>query len=297
LIKKLKEIVDRPKRNYIYDVLCHLNLGLCVDVGAAAGLVTKKLCSVGGPHTRVVAFEPFPGNHQYFHQSIKDLNNKISLIEKAVSDDVGMASFVVPSVVQGTETDWGKYVGYSSVGFLSNAPGVVSKAEQYLKVKTTTIDIEFPNEEIDFMKVDVQGGEAKVLRGAGTMLQENRIHVLYIEWSGEAEIVEILANYGYEIYDSNYVVGPKVHDPQPFQEIGFQIIGEGHLSTGEISYEMILVDDSVSPACAISEVRKRGLGWIQTDLIVISPNIKEQFLKATKRLSEEQAKKTINTDS
>ncbi|MEM7114856.1 MAG: hypothetical protein AAF614_20640 [Chloroflexota bacterium] len=73
MIRKITKIIEQPHRDFVYDVLSYLNLGLCVDVGAAAGHITRKLCHVGGEQTRVVAFEPFPGNHVYFLQSTNDL--------------------------------------------------------------------------------------------------------------------------------------------------------------------------------------------------------------------------------
>ena len=119
------------------------------------------------------------------------------------------------------------------------------------------------------------------------MLQENRIHVFYIEWSGDRKVVEILANHGYQTYDSTYVVCPKAYDAGPFEEIGFHCIDEINLSTGKVAYEMILVDDSISPAEALNEVRKRNLAWwIQTDLIAISEDTKDRFLMAVEKFSE-----------
>ena len=321
MIRKITEIIAKPTRDCIYDVMSHINLCLCVDVGAAAGHITKKLCQVGGEKTRVVAFEPFIGNHQHFFNTTSNISNDIILVKKAVSDEIGTAEFIIPSVVQGTEPGWEKYAGYSSVGFLSdikkvNTLGLISQAKRFvksrikfvnnflhnrphsrlLKVQTTTIDKEFSNEKIDFMKIDVQGAEAKVLTGALNVLKENRISVLYIEWSGEQEVVDILYDCGYEIYDSTYIVGPKVYDVKPFEEIGFEFISELNLSTGKISYEMIISDDKVSPEDAIREVRKRSLGWIQTDLIVISRDFKEQFEMAScKHFLEGQANKAINT--
>jgi len=322
LIRKITEIIDQPKRDLIYDILYHLNLDLCVDIGAAAGDITRKLCLVGGANTRIVAFEPFQGNHEYFYQSTKNLNNNISLIKKAVSDSIGTVEFIVPSVVLGTEPGWEKFVGYSSVGSLAsvskvNSPGSPPKNQKSLKsrirgifsappkrprplifnIKTTTVDIEFPNEEIDFMKIDVQGAESKVLFGARTILQENRIHILYIEWAGDQEVMKILADSGYQIYDSTYIIIPKIHDPQPFEKIGFHYVEDVKLSTGNTAYEMILTNDNVSPDEAIREVKKSGLGYIQTDLIAISQNISEQFMLATKQFSEEQAKKRLKSDT
>ena len=146
--------------------------------------------------------------------------------------------------------------------------------------------MEFPNEEIDFIKMDVQGAEEKVLHGASAALEENRISVLYIEWSGEQGVIDILTNHGYQIYDSTYVVGPKIYDTQPFKDIGFRDITRINLSTGKTAYEMILADDNVSPAEAIRKVKNQGLGWIQTDLIAINSNVKEQFLEATRKYIE-----------
>ncbi len=302
MIGKITEIIDQPQRDCIYDILHYLDLGLCLDIGAAAGHVTRTLCHVGGEKTKVVAFEPFPSNHQYFYETIEGLDNDIRLVKKAVSDSAGTSRFIVGSVVQGTEPGWQKYSGYSSVGFLSSAYGakyLKSKIQsifsavfrrpgtRILDVKTTTIDMEFPNEEIDFIKMDVQGAEEKVLQGASAALEENRIHILYIEWSGEQGVTDILASHGYQIYDSTYVVGPKTYDTRPFKDIGFHDITEINLSTGKIAYEMILADDNVSPTEAIREVKNQGLGWIQTDLIAINPNVKEQFLEATKKYIEE----------
>jgi hypothetical protein len=80
---------------------------------------------------------------------------------------------------------------------------------------------------------------------------------------------------------------------KPFEEIGFELIGELKLSTGIIAYEMTLSDDKISPEEAIFDVRKRGLGWIQTDLIAVSGNFKKQFEMACKHFSEDQAKKPL----
>lgn len=69
MLRHLTEIIDKPGRDCVYDILCHLDLGLCVDVGAAAGHMTRRIRRAGGARTRVVAFEPFPGNHEFFYRS------------------------------------------------------------------------------------------------------------------------------------------------------------------------------------------------------------------------------------
>ena len=308
MINKLTDIIEKPKRDCIYDLLSHLRLNLCVDIGAAKGDVTKKLCSIGGDNTFVVAFEPFPGNFPYFYETTEGITNQVSLIKKAVSDSLGTVEFYVPSVIQGTEAGWGEYVGYSSVGYISHISKVNQNSDllmflkycksrimiifntlsgqsrsQMLKVEATTIDNEFCDEIIDFMKMDVQGAEENVLRGANTLLQEKRVHILYLEWTGDDSVVEILKEYSYEVYDSTYIIGPNTDDISQFENIGFKCIESVNLSTGKQAYEMIIADDNLSPTEAIKEVKKQNLGWIQTDLIAISSEIKEEFLFAVKK--------------
>lgn len=304
MIRNLTEIIDKPRRDCIYDILGHLDLGLCVDVGAAAGHNTRRIRRAGGGRTRVVAFEPFPGNHEFFYQSTMRLDN-VTLIKKAVSDSVGVAEFTVPSVVQGTEPRWEKYTGYSSDGFLSSqvddahpsiprflkrtirriAEGALRRPPpQRLIVETTSIDTEFTaGEPIDFMKIDVQGGEARVLLGSDGMLRTRRINILYIEWSGDPGVVRALGQHEYRIYDSTYIATPRIHDVKPFEKMGFEFIDEVQLSTGKVAYHLLLTSKQLSPSEAIKMVRKGNLGCIHTDLIAVSENTLGRFLEAAER--------------
>ena len=257
--------------------------------------MTRRIRRAGGARTRVVAFEPFPGNHEFFYQSTMRLDN-VTLIKKAVSDRVGVAEFTVPSVVQGTEPRWEKYAGYSSVGFLSpevdDAHPSIPSAEgaprpppqQKLIVETTSIDTEFSlGEPIDFMKIDVQGGETRVLLGADGMLRTRRINILYIEWSGDPGVVRALGHHGYRIYDSTYMAIPRIHDVKPFEKMGFEFIDEAKVSTGKVAYHLRLTSKELSPSDAIDMVRKGNLGYIQTDLIAVSENALGRFLEAAER--------------
>lgn len=304
MIRHLTEIIDNPGQDCIYDILSHLDLGLCVDVGAAAGHMTWRIRRAGGARTRVVAFEPFPGNHEFFHQSTKRLDN-ITLIKKAVSDRVGVAEFTVRSLVQGTEPHWEKYTGYSSVGRLSSEvydarpsiPRFLKRTlrsiaegprrpppQQRLIVETTSIDTEFSaGEPIDFMKIDVQGGERRVLVGADGMLGSRRINLLYVEWSGDPRVVRGLGHHGYRIYDSTYMAIPRILDVKPFERMGFELIDETKVSTGKVAYHLRLTSKELSPGDAIEIVRKGSLGYIQTDLIAVSENNLGRFLEAAER--------------
>lgn len=293
MIASLQSLIPRPQRDCIYDLLPHLKPGLCLDIGAAAGHETRRIALAGGDGTRVVAFEPFPGNHPFFLEATQGLGDRVRLVPKAVSDRVGTAEFTVPSIVHAGTVGWERFVGYSSVGFLSRRRSRIHRALREmlsalrgrpprgrLSVATTTVDTEFPAEPIGFVKIDVQGAEPQVLRGAARALADRRIDLLYVEWSGDAEVVRALEEPGYAIYDSLYVAGPRDPDVAAFERIGFTHVADIHLSTGRTAFELALPAGALPPAQAIAEVRKRNLGWIQTDLIAVSPLMRERFAAA-----------------
>jgi methyltransferase FkbM-like protein len=156
--------------------------------------------------------------------------------------------------------------------------------QQRLIVETTSIDTEFTvGEPIDFMKIDVQGGEARVLRGSDGMLRTRRINLLYIEWSGDPGVVRALDHHQYRIYDSIYIGFPRIHDVKPFEKMGFEFIDEVKLSTGKVAYELLLTSKELSPSDAVKMVRESNLGYVQTDLIAVSENTLGRFLEAAER--------------
>ena len=266
--------------------------------------MTRRIRRAGNEMTKVVAFEPFPGNHPFFLETTSDLTN-IQLVKKAVSNVVGTASFVVDSTVRGTEPGWETLRGYSSVGYLlSSAPprGALTEwlrrtiqslvknclirlrisSSTLLRVETTTIDHVFPTEEIDFMKIDVQGAELQVLLGASKLLSKNNIGLLYIEWSGDTQVIDLLTKHEYRVFDSNYVGCPRDDDIRLFEEIGFRVIGRANLSTGRNAYHMVLPGKGGAVTDVLRMVKERRLGWVQTDLIAVSRKMVDAFTRAVR---------------
>jgi len=199
------------KQDVIYSLIAYQDLKLCLDVGAAAGITTRWIKDAGTRETRVIGFEPFPGNHPYFLQNTKTLAN-VELIPKAASSTTGYSSFRVLSTVQGNEKGWNQMQGYSSTGFLisgeENKPTYSSDGFQELKVETIAI-ADIIDTHVDFMKIDVQGGEFEVLKGCQRIIQNHGIDVMYVEFDGDRRIIELLSTLGYSIFDTDYLVIPK----------------------------------------------------------------------------------------
>jgi FkbM family methyltransferase len=126
------------------------------DLGANAGFYTLLSAKLAGPTGRVVAFEPVPRNLGYLrrHLAINGCEN-VTVVAAAVADRLGRARFHDgPAHTVGALTDDGEYE--VDVTTLDDVAGVAPKV----------------------IKIDVEGAEAAVLRGARRVLREARPIVL-----------------------------------------------------------------------------------------------------------------------
>jgi FkbM family methyltransferase len=126
------------------------------DLGANVGFYTLLAAKLVGPTGRVVAFEPVPRNLGYLrrHLALNRCEN-VTVVAAAVSDRPGRARFRDgPAHTVGTLADDGEYdVDVVALdGFAGPPPRVI--------------------------KIDVEGAEAGVLRGARRVLREVRPIVL-----------------------------------------------------------------------------------------------------------------------
>ena len=184
-----------------YDLLGRLEPGLCIDVGAAIGRTTWRMLDAS-PGSTVTAYEPFTGNHRYFNDLLGD-DPRATLRPVAVADRAGAASFVAPGVVGPGETGWAKDLqGYSPHGRLADAGRGLR-----LPVQTVTLDDEI-DRQVRFLKIDVQGGELAVLRGAERLMRGPGVDIVYLEFNGALRVLEFLKAHGYVIFDCAYMAWP-----------------------------------------------------------------------------------------
>ena len=98
------------QHDVIYELIAYQDLRLCLDIGAAAGAATCRIAEAGTADTRIKAFEPFPGNHQFFRDQTAGLDN-VELIERAVSNRSGGSRFHVGTTVTGSKPGWERMRG------------------------------------------------------------------------------------------------------------------------------------------------------------------------------------------
>ena len=261
-----------------FELLRYTSPSLCLDIGAAAGIFTK-LMRARSPSSRVIAFEPFPGNHPFFERNIAS-DPQVTLFKAAVTNANGRVSFRVPSTAKGDEPGWTNYEGYSSLGHVVDSE---ASADASL-VESVALD-ELIHEQVGFCKIDIQGGEYNALVGSRRLLQNGNIDMLLIEFGGEDAIIELLSNSGYILVDTKYLLVCSRNSPDLIDWTSLTPI---NLSTGIDAYQAWPVNLPMQSQeyCEWIRKRSRSLGGVWTDLLCIHRSFMPEFLRATACLIE-----------
>ena len=260
------------KTSSVYQRLASLEPGLMLDVGAAAGHMSRLMLR-HSPRSHVIAFEPFPGNWRFLEDTVGS-DSRVKIIRKAVADTAGVSRFQVGKTVDSNSPErWAKMTGYSSVGKL--APDAESNS---IEVETVRLD-DYIEEPVVFVKIDVQGAEYKVLLGAKRSLDAGLITALLIEFSGEPSIMELLLELGYQPLDNEYLIMNTRGEPDP---LVWDDPTPHVLSTGRTCYKgwpRTIPEDPLA-YCEWLRAERRKLGGLQTDLLFVAAQSVDRFLRA-----------------
>lgn len=141
-----------------------------VDVGANIGYYSLLVASRIGQNGKVYSFEPVPDNYSLFEKSIKKNGFKnIKVFKNAVSDKGGENVKI--------------YLDKENLGKHSMSRENVT-LETIITTKTVTLDTVI-NEKINVMKIDVEGAEGLVLKGAKSILQQKSL-TIFMEFFPDA---------------------------------------------------------------------------------------------------------------
>ena len=151
-----------------------------IDVGAAVGTYTIALSDLVGASGRVIAIEPLPEQFEVLVSNARSARHKnITCLEFAAGEKSGSCYMAVPR--QGGIPNW--YMAQ------------VSAAEADAAVLQVALDDLPLTGTVSFLKVDAEGHDFFVLRGANRLVTEHR-PVIYAE-AAEAEMEKWLAERGY----------------------------------------------------------------------------------------------------
>ncbi|HEX7654344.1 MAG TPA: FkbM family methyltransferase [Verrucomicrobiae bacterium] len=130
-----------------------------LDVGANAGVFSHWIWTLN-PRVNLVIFEPLPAMSAKIKNWIEVKQPRATLHAKAVSDEIGHATFYASS---GNDTG-------------ASLKGTTNHAQQFT-VPLTTLDAVITEPDILLAKIDVEGCEVQVLTGAAKTLMRTR-HLL-----------------------------------------------------------------------------------------------------------------------
>jgi len=180
-------------RSGLQDVSRHVLPGMTViDVGANVGVYTSLFSRLVGSSGWVIALEPAPDNWRSVSKALATNRwSNVEIHQVAAADQAGRMSFERSSYNSG-----------------NNALSTDYPSGEGLEVEVAPLDSIVAGRKIHFIKIDVQGWEASVLRGARRTLSENRPLSVRVEiWpsglrhagSSADEVVELLESAGLQI--------------------------------------------------------------------------------------------------
>lgn len=169
-----------------------------IDIGSNIGTWSLPLCNV---FNTVYAFEPHPENRECFFKNLESVNN-YTLYPYALSD----IESIMPLYVHN------EACGNISLDYNGIMTGPTNINERPKNTDVNKIDVEvkrldsFDLSNIDFIKIDVQGHEFKVLKGAEQLLS-HQSPVLCLELpqrndeekAYRTEITQWLSQFGYRM--------------------------------------------------------------------------------------------------
>ncbi len=226
-----------------------------VDVGAGFGVYSLPIAKTIGDKGNIYAFEPGSLARKFLEKSkIQNDLAQLQIIGKAVADQSGKGRLTISEMPELNKLD----------------------KEGSEEIPKITLDEWWDNEnqpDIDFLKIDVNGDEQKVLNGAETLLSESSPVVMFA--IGEAgrkntqEIEKKLEDKGYALYE--FVPRLQLlteHDSQ--QEIDpylMNLIAIKDSSIEKFRNEKWIFDESVNPGEPEKDLWKtmlKNLPWTES---------------------------------
>ena len=175
-----------------------------LDVGANRGQFARDLIAAGY-RGRIISFEPLPDAHAALVREASRYPGDWRIApRKALSDTNGTATFFV------TDCDTSSSLLMPLDTFVEATPGVA--VVQKIEVETARLDDLLPELGLQssriFLKLDVQGSEARVLEGASNVMDqiiglvtEMSFADLYAGQSSPVQVLDQLGRQGFDVWD------------------------------------------------------------------------------------------------
>ena len=174
---------------------------IVIDVGANIGYYTLIFAQLVGSSGKVFAFEPEPKNFEILKKNI-EINNYQNIVaeQKIVSDKSGIVKLFI-----------------AEHGIVGHRINQQKSSQKFIEVESIILDNYIKklnlDSKINFIKIDVEGSEPKVLEGAKGIMQKSNQLKIFTEFNRESvkeygvepkEMIDLLYRNGFKIYLPNY---------------------------------------------------------------------------------------------
>ncbi|HYP39562.1 MAG TPA: FkbM family methyltransferase [Chloroflexia bacterium] len=195
VLPRFRGVPETYEPEFWHQIMSLLKLdSVVVDVGAYIGLYTVAIAKHLGSSGKVIAFEPDPDSFAALkaHVQLNRVSDHVELIQVAASAENGTVAFEVGrhsmSRIAGTQT------------------------QDARMVRSVRLDTILARNRVDILKIDVEGFEEQVLRGASGILEspERAPHTIFIEvhpyaWAElgvtSESLLKLLESSGYKVFD------------------------------------------------------------------------------------------------
>lgn len=164
-----------------------------LEVGGHIGFITQYFSKLVGSDGKVIVFEPGTNNARYIEENIRPLANT-TLVRAAASSKCGRATFFEDNVTGQNNSLLADFKGAESTAKwqgekLERAPH---------EVEVVTIDSYASENGLvpDFLKIDAEGSELEILKGATNVLSHARALMVEISRSQES-VIALLGEAGF----------------------------------------------------------------------------------------------------
>jgi len=176
---------------------------VALDIGANIGYFSLLLAKKMGPSGKIYSFEPHPSIFNKLSNNLKDFSS-CHLKNEALSDKKGEMKLFVPKDFSGNE-------GTATFERNQLKNGSVSE----IPVNVEVLDEVIGDNKIDLIKIDVEGHEASVFKGAERVLKRTT-HVFLEDFlHDKSPAIKALKDLGFDVFRiKKTFFGPMLVSPQ-----------------------------------------------------------------------------------
>ena len=201
--------------------------GVFYDIGANWGHMSLHAASLQGFHGSIHSFEPFPSTYNDLSQVVEQSGkgNVIQTHHMAVSDFDGTCTIGLPDNFNS---------GNAEVSLEESGKGFKVTAQ-----KVDSMNFEKPT----LMKVDVDGFEINVLKGAEEIIKEHHPMIIFENWADLNKVRETLApfkflkNLGYRFFEPSFLIGDEKAEDSYFA--GYSHVQELMETEKDLSFSLV----------------------------------------------------------